>query len=86
MKTKQLTLTAMMSAFVFIATFVPKIPISLGYAHLGFDSKSDISKRCSGFGIYFCRCGTLRQFERRFRLNSRSFTKISRKYPCYTYF
>ena len=35
MKTKQLTLTAMMSAFVFIATFVPKIPIPLGYAHLG---------------------------------------------------
>lgn len=33
--TKQLTLTAMMSAFVFIATFVPKIPIPLGYAHLG---------------------------------------------------
>lgn len=32
---KQLTLTAMMSAFVFIATFVPKIPIPLGYAHLG---------------------------------------------------
>ena len=25
----------MMSAFVFIATFVPKIPIPLGYAHLG---------------------------------------------------
>lgn len=35
MNTKQLTLTAMMSAFVFIATFVPKIPIPLGYAHLG---------------------------------------------------
>ncbi len=35
METKQLTLTAMMSAFVFIATFVPKIPIPLGYAHLG---------------------------------------------------
>lgn len=33
--TKQLTLTAVMSAFVFIATFVPKIPIPLGYAHLG---------------------------------------------------
>lgn len=35
MKTKQLTLTAMMTAFVFVATFVPKIPIPLGYAHLG---------------------------------------------------
>ena len=35
MTTKQLTLTAVMSAFVFIATFVPKIPIPLGYAHLG---------------------------------------------------
>ena len=34
-KTKELTLTAMMSALVFIATFVPKIPIPLGYAHLG---------------------------------------------------
>lgn len=35
MKTRQLTLTAMMTAFVFVATFVPKIPIPLGYAHLG---------------------------------------------------
>ena len=35
LKTKELTLTAMMSALVFIATFVPKIPIPLGYAHLG---------------------------------------------------
>lgn len=35
MKTKDLTLTAIMSAFVFLATFVPKIPIPLGYAHLG---------------------------------------------------
>ena len=35
MKTKELTLTAVMSALVFIATFVPKIPIPLGYAHLG---------------------------------------------------
>ena len=35
MKTRQLTLTAMMKAFVFVATFVPKIPIPLGYAHLG---------------------------------------------------
>ena len=25
----------MMTAFVFVATFVPKIPIPLGYAHLG---------------------------------------------------
>ena len=33
--TRQLTLTAMMTAFVFVATFVPKIPIPLGYAHLG---------------------------------------------------
>ena len=35
LRTKQLTLTAMMSAVVFAATFVPKIPIPLGYAHLG---------------------------------------------------
>ena len=35
MTTKNLTLTAIMSAFVFIATFIPKIPIPLGYAHLG---------------------------------------------------
>ena len=33
--TKELTTTAIMSAFVFIATFVPKVPIPLGYAHLG---------------------------------------------------
>ena len=35
MTTKNLTLTAIMSALVFIATFIPKIPIPLGYAHLG---------------------------------------------------
>ena len=35
MKTREITLTAIMSALVFIATFVPKIPIPLGYAHLG---------------------------------------------------
>ena len=35
MKTRQLTLTAMMTAIVFVATFVPKIPIPLGYIHLG---------------------------------------------------
>ena len=35
MKTRQLTLTAMMTAVIFIATFVPKIPIPLGYVHLG---------------------------------------------------
>ena len=35
LKTRQLTLTAMMTAIVFIATFVPKIPIPLGYVHLG---------------------------------------------------
>ena len=33
--TRELTLTAVMSAFVFVATFVTKIPIPLGYAHLG---------------------------------------------------
>ena len=33
--TRELTLTAVMSTFVFVATFVPKIPIPLGYAHLG---------------------------------------------------
>jgi len=35
MRTKEINLTAMMSALIFIATFVPKIPIPLGYAHLG---------------------------------------------------
>jgi len=35
LKTREITLTAIMSALVFIATFVPKIPIPLGYAHLG---------------------------------------------------
>lgn len=32
---KELALTSMMTAVVFLATFVPKIPIPLGYAHLG---------------------------------------------------
>ena len=35
MKPKEMTLAAVMSALVFIATFVPKVPIPLGYAHLG---------------------------------------------------
>lgn len=35
MKIREMTLTAIMSALVFIATFIPKIPIPLGYAHLG---------------------------------------------------
>ena len=35
MKPQDITLAAVMSALVFIATFVPKIPIPLGYAHLG---------------------------------------------------
>lgn len=35
MTARELSLTAIMSAFVFIATFIPKIPIPLGYAHLG---------------------------------------------------
>ncbi len=35
MSTKELTIGAVMAAFVFLATFVPKIPIPLGYAHLG---------------------------------------------------
>lgn len=33
--TKTLCITAVLAAFVFIMTFVPKIPIPLGYAHLG---------------------------------------------------
>lgn len=33
--TKTLCLTAVLAAFVFIMTFVPKIPIPLGYVHLG---------------------------------------------------
>jgi len=33
--TRELCLTALMSAVVFFMTFVPKIPIPLGYAHLG---------------------------------------------------
>lgn len=35
MQTRELTLTAVLAALVFVATFVPKIPIPLGYAHLG---------------------------------------------------
>ncbi|MBR6012787.1 MAG: ECF transporter S component [Selenomonadaceae bacterium] len=35
LRTKEINLIAIMSAFVFIATFIPKIPIPLGYAHLG---------------------------------------------------
>lgn len=33
--TRQLCLAAAMTAIVFLATFVPRIPIPLGYAHLG---------------------------------------------------
>lgn len=33
--TKELCLTAVMTALVFLTTFVPRIPIPLGYAHLG---------------------------------------------------
>lgn len=33
--TKAICLTAAMTAFVFLTTFVPRIPIPLGYAHLG---------------------------------------------------
>lgn len=33
--TRELCLTAVMTAVVFFLTFVPKIPIPLGYAHLG---------------------------------------------------
>ena len=32
---RELTLAAAMTAVVFLLTFVPKIPIPLGYAHLG---------------------------------------------------
>ena len=32
---KEICVAAVMAAFVFIATFVPQIPIPLGYAHLG---------------------------------------------------
>ncbi len=32
---REICLVAVMSAVVFLATFVPKIPIPLGYAHLG---------------------------------------------------
>ena len=33
--TKDLCLTSLFTAIVFVMTFVPKIPIPLGYAHLG---------------------------------------------------
>ncbi len=33
--TREICLTAVMTALVFFMTFVPKIPIPLGYAHLG---------------------------------------------------
>lgn len=32
---RELCLAAVMAAVVFLATFVPRIPIPLGYAHLG---------------------------------------------------
>ena len=32
---KQLCLTGVMAALVFLMTFIPKVPIPLGYAHLG---------------------------------------------------
>lgn len=32
---RRLCLTAVMTAVVFLATFIPRIPIPLGYAHLG---------------------------------------------------
>lgn len=35
LSTRQLCMTAVMGAFVFLMTFVPKVPIPLGYAHLG---------------------------------------------------
>ena len=35
LSTKQLCVAAVMSAFVFLMTIVPRIPIPLGYAHLG---------------------------------------------------
>ncbi len=35
MTTRDLCLAAVMTAVVFLATFVPRIPIPLGYAHLG---------------------------------------------------
>ncbi len=35
LSTKQLCITAIMGAFVFLFTVLPKIPIPLGYAHLG---------------------------------------------------
>ena len=33
--TKELCFTAILTAVIFVMTFVPKIPIPLGYAHLG---------------------------------------------------
>ena len=33
--TKSICLSAVLAAIVFIMTFVPRIPIPLGYAHLG---------------------------------------------------
>ena len=33
--TQELVFTALMTAFVFVATYLPHIPIPLGYAHLG---------------------------------------------------
>lgn len=33
--TREIVFTALMTALVFVATFVPHIPIPLGYAHLG---------------------------------------------------
>ena len=33
--TQELVFTALMTALVFVATYLPHIPIPLGYAHLG---------------------------------------------------
>ncbi len=35
LSTRQLCITAVMGAFVFLMTIVPRVPIPLGYAHLG---------------------------------------------------
>ena len=46
---KDLVLTALMTAIVFLATFVPHIPIPLGYAHLG-----DAAICAAAFGALCC--------------------------------
>ena len=57
--TRELVFTALMTAFVFTATYLPHIPIPLGYAHLG-DAVIFALEPLDGGSIYPRRSGALR--------------------------